>query len=239
MSKYYYAQEKYKSEDGEKDSIILMDITTSQAKKEKFSQIENTNDLDKIFSLTKLSSKITFYTYFQELVDNIPDNIVNVEFHANPIGPVNNLPNSIKFLCLGSKFSDSVDFLPDGLESLYLVCSKDFNHSIDNLPNNLDTLILSGEFNQPINHLPSNLKHLMFWCKFSHPLCKLPPNLESLIFIDDNFNHPIDYLPNSIKNLELNKNYDKLLPNIPTSIEHLVIRNPSYNWAPLFQLFNK
>lgn len=234
--KYHYVIKKFINDKVNEQFIALMDHITAISKVDTYLNIKSTNDLFFIQESIKLCSKIIFYTYFGEIVDNLPNNITIVEFYGSANGPINHLPESVKLLCLGKEFTHNIDNLPNNLETLFLNSSCEFNQSIDNLPQNLETLILGGEFNQPINNLPLNLKTLMFWCKFNHPLINLPPKLENLVFIDKEFNHSIDFLPNTIKHLQFHESYDKPLPNIPTSIEHLVIRNQDYNWAPMFQM---
>ncbi len=236
LDKYHYVLKEYINDNINSHLIVLMDYTTAISKVNDYNDTKSTNELIYIQESIKLCTKIIFYTYFGEIIDNLPNNIIIVELHGNTDGPINHLPESVKLLCLGKKFTHNIDNLPNNLETLFLNSSCEFNLSIDNLPQNLETLILGGEFNQPINNLPLNLKTLMFWCKFNHPLYTLPAKLEHLVFIDKNFNYPINFLPNTIKHLQFHELYDKPLPNIPTSIEHLVIRNQDYNWAPMFQM---
>lgn len=105
------------------------------------------------------------------LLDKIPHTITKLMLaldHYKNVS-INNLPSSIKELYITSEYCDmdrkqdfdsSIDNLPPQLETL-VIDSVKFNHSIDYLPITLKTLkIKSYSFNQSLDNLPSNLEHL-------------------------------------------------------------------------------
>ena len=78
----------------------------------------------------------------------------------------------------------------------------DFNQPIDNLPQTLKKLRISGEFNQSIDNLPQTLKRIELYGEFNKDLDKLPKNLEYLIALVD-FRGKLDRLPKSVKTVGL------------------------------------
>ncbi len=77
---------------------------------------------------------------FNRLVDNLPENLIRIDFDHEFNKPVNNLPNKLKEL----------NFVSTGV----------FNQPIDNLPDSVEILTLPRNYNQTINKLPNNLKVL-------------------------------------------------------------------------------
>jgi len=62
----------------------------------------------------------------------------------------------------------------------YLTLGLDFDHPVDNLPENLIELCLSRDFNQKLRNLPNNITKLYIFHKFSHSLNHLPDSIEEL-----------------------------------------------------------
>jgi len=54
---------------------------------------------------------------------------------------------------------------------------ENFNFTLDNLPEGLESLKLNYGFNQPINNLPKSLKNLECGVSFNQPIDNLPENL--------------------------------------------------------------
>lgn len=111
-----------------------------------------------------------------------------------------------------------IDQIPDNVRSLIL--SKTFDKSIDNLPSTIEKLQINGKFNQKINKLPSNLIHLQLTGKFDNYIINFPNHLEYLKF-GDIYSKELSNLPVSLKSLTIGLNYEyKLnLEKLPNLIE--------------------
>lgn len=113
----------------------------------------------------------------------------------------------------------------DILKSLnHIEFCPSFNHSIDNLPSNITSIVFSinSEFNQPLNNLPSCLQHLELYDAFNHPLDNLPYGLRTLL-INADFNHPLDNLPASLEHLQIRGEFNHPLDNLPQGLKKLEI----------------
>jgi hypothetical protein len=148
---------------------------------------------------------------FNALIDFLPEGIEEIHLGRFFNKPINNLPSSLKKLSICShelnysKFNQSLDNLPTGLECLILKLIENFNHTLDNLP--------------------SNLKELHLVVKnFNHPLNNLPQALEKLIVSKFNFYETYS-LPSSLK--EVNITY-KIIPEETEMIqENLISKYPN------------
>lgn len=106
----------------------------------------------------------------------------------------------------GSRFNKCIDLLAETkLKSIEF--GVNFDKSVSNLPETLETLILSGEFNQPLDNLPTNLIYLSLsnCLKFDCNLDYLPEGLETLILPENYYYRPIDNLPIGTKVLNLSQ----------------------------------
>lgn len=104
----------------------------------------------------------------------------------------------------GSRFNKCIDLLAETkLKSIEF--GVNFDKSISNLPETLETLILSSEFNHPLDNLPTNLVYLSLanCLKFDCNLDYLPEGLETLILPENYYYRPIDNLPIETKVLNL------------------------------------
>lgn len=121
-----------------------------------------------IIDLMKKYKKVIIGDAFNQSIDFIPDCITHLQLGCSFNKPIMNLPRSLKYLMIAATqiaycdFNQSLDYLPEDLESL--------------------TMKLTSNFTMPINNLPQRLKHLYFICKnFRHPINNLPEGLESLV----------------------------------------------------------
>jgi hypothetical protein len=106
----------------------------------------------------------------------------------------------------GSRFNKSIDLLAETkLKSIEF--GVNFNKSVSNIPETLETLILSGEFNHPLDNLPTNLIYLSLanCLKFDYNLDYLPEGLETLVLPENYYHRPIDNLPIGTKVLNLSQ----------------------------------
>ena len=152
------------------------------------------------------------------------------ENHFNqPIDGI--LPEGIlKIVIRSPGFNQSLDSLPSTLKILKLVNgleSMEFNKSIENLPDGLENLQISGKFNQPVDFLPRNLKKLNLGEHFDQPLDNLPPELEELE-LSSKYSHSLLNLPKTIWSLHLehpqfkkNDIEEKFVVKLPEGVTHL------------------
>jgi hypothetical protein len=77
-----------------------------------------------------------------------------------------------------TKFNQSIDNLPTGLEELSIVLNKSFNKPLDNLPSGLKKVCLHlHKFVYPINNLPNTIEEINIK-QFDHTeTFQLPSNL--------------------------------------------------------------
>lgn len=94
-----------------------------------------------------------------------------------------------------------------------------FNQKIDNLPYNLERLILSDSFNQKIDNLPSKLWCMKIGNNFNQEIDNLPQSLE-ILDLGNNFNKNIDNLPDNMHTLQLGKNFDQEINKLPSAIKY-------------------
>ncbi|ARF12465.1 FNIP repeat protein [Klosneuvirus KNV1] len=126
------------------------------------------------------------------------------------------LPPTLKRLFLGRDFDQSVDNLPNGLEVLHL--GKNFNHPVDKLPSGLLELVVGESFNQSIDNLPDSIiilkkNNKSYRNTYNYPINKLPLNLEEFCWNFISYVQQGSYvLPKKIRKLQLTDiNDDKLL----------------------------
>jgi hypothetical protein len=125
------------------------------------------------------------------------------------------LPNGITYLRLGRRFNKPIMNLPQTLKHLIIgaigIAYCDFNQSLDNLPEDIETLelIRNSKFDKYINNLPFGLKHLHFNCtNFNYPINNLPEGLETLVV--RNFNNlTLNNLPSNLKSVQITSNLSK------------------------------
>ena len=113
--------------------------------------------------------KIIFGKKFNQIVDNLPNSLTEIEFVSNSDFDqlVDNLPSSIQNLTVGYYFSQPLDNLPNSLKIITLTGPYIF--SLDNLPNSIETIIFYSLKNK-INKLPISLKHLYVMRKYKEEL---------------------------------------------------------------------
>jgi hypothetical protein len=79
-------------------------------------------------------------------------------------GPINpdEIPKTVKVLIFGNNFNHSIDNLPAQIEIIVFLTESKFNHSVDNLPVGLKGIIFGKNFFKSIELLPSNLEFIDF-----------------------------------------------------------------------------
>ncbi len=103
----------------------------------------------------------------------------------------------------------------------------DFNSNIDNLPDNINYLILNDSFNTEINKLPKSLKYLELGNNFDNNINSYPDGIEHLVFGKEDMRgifSNLKILPNSLKTLEIYScKFNKKIDSLPSNLENLVI----------------
>ncbi len=137
----------------------------------------------------------------------------SIEFGSGYNHPIDDLPNTIKKLCLGSCFNQIINKLPESLEELLFndtSCSsyqRNFEYNMDlndvlEKCKNLKNLCLPQQYNQPLNKLPESLKKLTLLTKIFNPIYEndiiLPPYLEEFNCENIHFNKKINF-PNTLQ----------------------------------------
>lgn len=128
---------------------------------------------------------------------------------------------------LTNEFDKPLDFLPYGIEELYI--GSAFNYPIDNLPSSLKFLKISkyGDmgyccFNQSLDYLPIGLEELrLYYCDngyYNKQLDNLPSSLKIL------FIHNLKYLTASPEHTTI-----QTLNNLPDSLEVLQLNNYNFD----------
>ena len=132
----------------------------------------------------------------ETFINKLPDGLEGLAIidYYNTITRLDNLPLTLKYLCINSTFITELNMIPPTLEILILK-SVNFNEPIDNLPPSLKILIISTQkFNQSINNLPTGLEYfglVAYSChdqlKYTQPITNLPSGLKH--FILDHVNY--------------------------------------------------
>ena len=110
-----------------------------------------------------------------------------------------------------------------------IIFDKQFNQSIDNLPNSLIEITFrvshnnhgDNKFNQNINWLPNQLSKLILPHNFNSKICNYPPNLKYL-YLGKKFNQTLDNLPETIEILIFDSKYEQKIYKLP-NVKHLTI----------------
>lgn len=191
---------------------------------------------------------LTFGSYFNKNVDNLPSSVTHIKFgdyfnsavdHLPPLlqylkfgydfnQPVDHLPSLLTYLYFGFDFDQQVDLLPRRITHLRF--GQKFNHDIFNLPLGITHLILGDYFDKPVdNYLTPlcSLQRLSFMCNFNHPVNNLPTNIKKVLF-GFRFNQPIDDLPDSITHLVFNYMFNQPVSKWPADIKYIAL-NTEYS----------
>ena len=143
----------------------------------------------------------------QIIKDIIRSNCKKIDFPNTFNQPIDNLPDDIIDLSLSVKFNQPINNLPINLKKLLLF--GEFNQTIDNLPPNLETLVIVGNFNQEINNLPNNLKYISLPVNYNQNINMLPDSVE-FIWLSYNYVTKIDNIPTNLKEIKIFASYPYL-----------------------------
>lgn len=121
-----------------------------------------------VIELMKKYGKVVLGDAFNQVIDFLPEGITHLQLGRRFNKPIMNLPRSLKNLVIAANeiqycdFNQSLDYLPEGLESLTLKLNQVFRLPIDNLPRGMKHLhFICKVFCQPINNLPEDLQTLV------------------------------------------------------------------------------
>lgn len=111
--------------------------------------------------------------------------------------------------------NDHLNYLPDTIESLYLI---DYDAPITKLPRYLKNLVLGNKFDQPIHEFPISLEKLIIGDKFNKDLINLPDTLK-ILELTGKFECDIIF-PNKLIELTI---YDKYIFKSPFYFNYIEI----------------
>ena len=113
-------------------------------------------------------------------------------------------------------------------------------NSINNLPNNVNILILSNCNSTQLHDLPSSITHLYFLnltgelnClsngvkviyfgdTYNEQIKNLPNSVEEII-LGSEFDKEVDYLPNNLKIIKFGSKFNQPINNLPSSLERII-----------------
>lgn len=153
---------------------------------------------NKIFSFPQKIQKLYFGNKFnQDIV--VPSTLkylfLGYDFNKKII-----FNENLTHLGLSKNFSQNLD-LPFNVIFLDLELSKTNSNILDNLPDSIETLVISG------------------YSKDEHYMDNLPTSITNLIINNEYFNSQLNNLPNSIKYLRLNPEYCQKFEKIPKNLK--------------------
>jgi hypothetical protein len=96
--------------------------------------------------------------YFNQQVNNLPENLTHLTFGVCFNQSVDNLPKKLSYLTFGIGFYQQVDNLPESLTHLKLYCK---NNKII-IPKNVSELYICDD-NMLINNIPKNIEKLYIY----------------------------------------------------------------------------
>lgn len=183
----------------EKDFVILT--------KNDYDYSKNNN----VMKLLNEYKKVLFDDNFNSRIDWLPEGITDIYLGSDFNQPLENLPSTVKSIKIrnynekGSpynKFNQLLDYLPIGLETLYIWFNEEFNYPLDNLPPGLKYFVLfSNKFTQPLNNLPDSIEIIQISTFNYTNTKKLPANLKSINITEPyNSNYCMKY--NILEDLE-------------------------------------
>ena len=137
--------------------------------------IDNTNN-----------AKYKVMSKFNQTVDNLPHNLLNLTFGDSFNQTVDNLPHNLLNLTFGDSFNQTVDYLPSTLINLTFGCY--FNQSLNNLPNLLISVNFAKNndfyrffnYNKQLNCLPNSICEIILPENYEQEIKHIPFNLKKI-----------------------------------------------------------
>ncbi len=136
----------------------------------------------------------------------------------------NQLGNRRVLLILDNTTNYDKFIFPDWIKKLEI---GSYKYDLDNLPNNLETLILFSNYNKHLDILPMNLKYLYIDSCYGMPLNYLPTTLEELHICDYYIQNLVN-LPHNLKKITMQYNPIMLQDISHCSLEKITFLNNHY-----------
>ena len=137
---------------------------------------------------------------------------------SKPYGKYNfdMIPYEVKKLSFNYKYENNPSDIPDFIKDVYFY---DYTNLLEDLPTNIETVIINKGFNNVVDNLGNNFKIIDFGSNFNQLVDDLPTSLEKITF-GINFTHTINNLNDNIKSLYLhNQVYDySKISKLPKSL---------------------
>jgi len=132
-------------------------------------------------------------SYFNQKLENLPNDLQNLTLGHNFNQKLENLPNNLQNLILGNYFNQKLENLPNVLQNLTL--GHNFNQKLENLPNNLQNLTLGYSFNQSLNLCVAlhKLQNLSLNARYN---LEIPPLFNTTIIVVSGNLVPINFFYN-------------------------------------------
>lgn len=144
-----------------------------------------------VIELMKKYKKVILGDSFNQMIDFLPEGIIHLQLGKQFNKPIINLPTTLKILIIAAyeisycNFNQSLDYLPESLESLSIKLNKVFNMPINNLPRGLKNLVFNCKiFYYPINNLPDELETLVIKSFDYNNTYQIPANLKKIYILD-------------------------------------------------------
>lgn len=173
FANYNNLKGKYEFSNGEKNILIINTFFTGFDDPEVIENLENINsvfayendEVDISPLLKKLPNGTKFLKIFgglfNDVLDNLPLGLVELEIVSAYNQPLDMLPASLKILSINSRL---------------------FNQTLNNLPLGLEELHFGrfSKFNQPLRNLPQTMKKMTFYTYYPYKkeLAEMYPNLQ-------------------------------------------------------------
>ena len=121
-----------------------------------------TQDIIDILVANKIK-KIQFGREFNQLIDNLPDNIISIYLCYKFDKPITKLPKKLTWISLPNYYELRIDNWPQNLETLYL--PSILGKTYDCIPLNIKNLHIGADINLKtkkniLDYLPITVKHL-------------------------------------------------------------------------------
>jgi hypothetical protein len=160
---------------------------------------------------------------------NLPITVRKLIFHYTFVNNPTDIPEFVKevefyyYVC-------PLENLPTNIN--HVIISNGFNHPVDNLGNNFITIGFGDSFNQDISNLPSSLEKIILGYMFTHSINNLPDSIKFLRLHNPNYEHnSIQKLPKSIILFQIGiRNIDLVLNlnSSPLDKKHYHIREKNF-----------
>jgi hypothetical protein len=169
---------------------------------------EYSND-NMVLELLNKYKKVIFDNSFNSAIDWLPEGITDIYLGIHFNQPLANLPSTTKTIKITydehnyNTFNQPLDYLPPGLERLEIWFNSKYNYPLNNLPIGLKKFILfANNFTHSINNLPDSIETIQISTFDYVNTLKLPSNLKSINIIETCKNNKVWNKYHLLTNLE-------------------------------------